>query len=139
MVGANEANRPLIGPALNRPIREGDWVHLGVAPQRDGLTACIRRSVVAVDHPSRVTEEQKFWFELVEEGYRVGEDAYRKPRRNACRHVFKSRHSSITSQGAPMKSRLVLARRSTCLAKAVHGRLQFRLHRMPGIFWRHNA
>jgi len=78
MVGANEANRTLIGPALNRPIREGDWVHLGVAPQRDGLTACIRRSVVAVDHPSHVTEEQKFWFDLVEEGYRVGEGAYRK-------------------------------------------------------------
>jgi len=32
MVGANEANRTLIGLALNRPIREGDWVHLGVAP-----------------------------------------------------------------------------------------------------------
>ncbi|MGO9776357.1 MAG: M24 family metallopeptidase [Terracidiphilus sp.] len=78
MVGANEANRTLIGPALNRPIREGDWVHLGVAPQRDGLTACIRRSVVAVDLPSRVTEDQYFWMDLVEEGYRVGEEAYRK-------------------------------------------------------------
>src|ERR1035441_3032614 len=78
MVGANEANRTLIGPALNRPIREGDWVHLGVAPQRDGLTACIRRSVVAVDKPSSVTEEQEFWMGLVEEGYRVGEAAYRK-------------------------------------------------------------
>lgn len=78
MVGANEANRTLIGPALNRPIREGDWVHLGVAPQRDGLTACVRRSVVAVGDPSRVTEEQRFWMDLVEQGYRVGEDAYRK-------------------------------------------------------------
>ena len=78
IVGANEANRTLIGPALNRPIREGDWMHLGVAPQRDGLTACIRRSVIAVDHPSRVTQDQQFWFDLGEEGYRVGEDAYRK-------------------------------------------------------------
>ncbi len=78
MVGANEANRTLIGPALNRPIREGDWVHLGVAPQRDGLTACIRRSVVAVDNPSRMTEDQRFWMDLVEKGYRVGEEAYRK-------------------------------------------------------------
>jgi len=77
MVGANEANRTLIGPALNRPIREGDWVHLGVAPQRDGLTACVRRSVIAVDHPSHVTEEQKFWMGLVEDGYRVGEETYR--------------------------------------------------------------
>ena len=78
MVGANEANRTLIGPALNRPIREGDWVHLGVAPQRDGLTACVRRSVVAVDNPSRATEEQRFWMDLVEQGYRVGDEAYRK-------------------------------------------------------------
>ena len=78
MVGANEANRTLIGPALNRPIHEGDWVHLGVAPQRDGLTACVRRSVIAVENPSRLSEDQKFWMDLVEEGYRVGEDAYRK-------------------------------------------------------------
>jgi Xaa-Pro aminopeptidase len=78
MVGANEANRTLIGPALNRPIHEGDWVHLGVAPQRDGLTACVRRSVVAVRHPSCMTENQRFWMDLVEQGYRVGEQAYRK-------------------------------------------------------------
>jgi Xaa-Pro aminopeptidase len=78
MVGANEANRTLIGPALNRPIGEGDWVHLGVAPQRDGLTSCIRRSVIAVDHPSLVTEDQRFWIDLVEQGYHVGEAWYRK-------------------------------------------------------------
>lgn len=40
MVGANEANRTLIGKALNREIRRGDWVHLGVAPKRDGLNSC---------------------------------------------------------------------------------------------------
>jgi hypothetical protein len=78
MVGANDANRTLIGPALNRRIGEGDWVHLGVAPKRDGLTACVRRSVVAVDQPSKVTADQRFWFDLVEEGYRVGEQWYRK-------------------------------------------------------------
>ncbi len=89
MVGANEANRTLIGPPLNRPIREGDWVHLGVAPQRDGLTACVRRSVVAAESPSRVTAEQKFWVDLVEEGYRLGEEAYRKV--SARLHACKSR------------------------------------------------
>jgi hypothetical protein len=78
MVGGNTANRTLIGPALNRQIREGDWVHLGVAPKRDGLTACIRRSVIAVDSPARVTPEQKYWFDLVEEGYNVGEHWYRE-------------------------------------------------------------
>lgn len=78
MVGANTANRTLIGPALNRPIGEGDWVHLGVAPKRDGLTACIRRSVIAVDDPSKVPPDQRYWFELVEGGYHVGEAWYRK-------------------------------------------------------------
>jgi len=77
MVGANTANRTLIGPALNRPIREGDWVHVGVAPKRDGLTSCIRRSVIAVDSPAKVTAEQKCWFDLVEQGYNVGERWYR--------------------------------------------------------------
>jgi len=78
MVGANTANRTLIGPALNRRINEGDWVHLGVAPKRDGLTACVRRSVIAVGSPKQVTAEQNYWFELVEEGYRVGEQSYRE-------------------------------------------------------------
>ncbi|MGE5646608.1 MAG: M24 family metallopeptidase [Acidobacteriota bacterium] len=78
MVGANEANRTLIGPALNRPIREGDWVHLGVAPKRDGLTACVRRSVIAVEDPRRVTAKQQYWFDLVEGAYETGEEWYRK-------------------------------------------------------------
>lgn len=78
MVGANTANRTLIGPALNRVIHEGDWVHLGVAPKRDGLTSCLRRSVIAVDSPNKVTAEQQYWFDLVEEGYKVGEHWYRE-------------------------------------------------------------
>jgi Xaa-Pro aminopeptidase len=78
MVGANTANRTLIGPALNRRINEGDWVHLGVAPKRDGLTACIRRSIIAVDSPEKITPDQRFWLDLVEEGYRVGERSYRE-------------------------------------------------------------
>jgi Xaa-Pro aminopeptidase len=78
MVGANTANRTLIGPALNRRIHEGDWVHLGVAPKRDGLTACLRRSVIAVESPQKVTADQQYWFDLVEKGYRVGEHWYRE-------------------------------------------------------------
>jgi len=78
MVGANDANRTLIGPALNRPIREGDWVHLGVAPKRDGLNSCVRRSVIAVDTPDKVTAEQRFWFDLVEKAYDTGDHWYRK-------------------------------------------------------------
>jgi len=78
MVGANEANRTLIGKALNREIRRGDWVHLGVAPKRDGLNSCVRRSVIAVEDPAGVTPAQRYWFELVEEAYQVGLDAYRR-------------------------------------------------------------
>jgi Xaa-Pro aminopeptidase len=78
MVTASEANRTLIGKALNRRIQPGDYVHLGVAPKRDGLNACVRRSVVAVEDPSDVTPEQRYWFDFVEEAYRVGEEAYRR-------------------------------------------------------------
>lgn len=76
MVGANEANRTLIGKALNREIGRGDWVHLGVAPKRDGLNSCCRRSVIAVERPAEVTAEQRFWLDLVLEAYQVGLDAY---------------------------------------------------------------
>src|SRR5204862_7102864 len=78
MVGANEANRTLIGKALNRPIGRGDWVHLGVAPKRGGLNSCCRRSVVAVERPADVTADQEYWLQLVEEAYEVGLDAYRR-------------------------------------------------------------
>jgi Xaa-Pro aminopeptidase len=78
IVNANEANRSLIGKALNRPIREGDVVHIGVAPKRDGLTACERVSVVCVNNPSKIDADQKFWFDFVEEAYRVGFDNYVK-------------------------------------------------------------
>lgn len=78
MVTAGEANRTLIGKALNRPIQAGEYIHLGVAPKRDGLNACVRRSVVAVETPSRITASQKYWFDFLEEAYRVGDAAYRK-------------------------------------------------------------
>jgi len=76
MVTANEANRTLIGKSLNRTIQQGDYVHLGVAPKRDGLTACERATVICVNHPSKVTPEQKFWIDFVEGAYRTGYKAY---------------------------------------------------------------
>jgi Xaa-Pro aminopeptidase len=77
MVTAGEANRTLIGKALNRVIAEGEIVHLGVAPKRDGLTSCERLSVVCTHDPSSIAEEQRYWFGFVEEAYQVGLDAYR--------------------------------------------------------------
>jgi Xaa-Pro aminopeptidase len=78
MVTAGEANRTLIGKALNHEIRPGEYVHLGVAPKRDGLNACVRRSVVAVEDPSDVAPGQRYWLDFVEKAYRVGEKAYRR-------------------------------------------------------------
>jgi Xaa-Pro aminopeptidase len=83
MVTTGEANRTLIGKALNRPIGEGEVVHLGVAPKRDGLNACERLSVVCTRRPSGVSPEQRYWFDFVEEAYRVGLEAYRKVAREA--------------------------------------------------------
>jgi peptidase M24-like protein len=76
MVTAGEANRTLIGKALNRPILEGEYLHLGVAPKRDGLNACVRRSMIAVNDSSQVTASQQYWFDFIEQAYRVGEEAY---------------------------------------------------------------
>jgi Xaa-Pro aminopeptidase len=78
LVTSGVANRTLIGKALNREIHRGDYVHLGVAPKRDGLTACVRRSVIAVEDPADVTPSQKYWFDFIEEAYRVGDAAYRR-------------------------------------------------------------
>lgn len=78
MVTSNEANRTLIGKALNRKISEGDIVHIGVAPKRDGLTACERVSVVCVKDETAIPAEQRYWFDFVEEAFQVGYEAYRK-------------------------------------------------------------
>ncbi len=78
LVNTGVANRTLVGKALNRPIRRGDWVHLGVGPKRDGLNACVRRSVVAVEDPAMLTESQRYWLDFIERAYVVGEEAYRR-------------------------------------------------------------
>ncbi len=82
MVCAGESNRTIVGRAMNHRIAEGDYVMLGVGPRRDGLTACERVSVVCVDRPEKRTESQKYWFDFVEEAYRVGLDAYRNVAEN---------------------------------------------------------
>ena len=140
MVGANTANRTLIGPALNRQIREGDWVHLGVAPKRDGLTACIRRSVIAIDSTS--------------ESYAGAEILVRSGRgriqsRRAL--VSSSRGQALARAPAGAISRglfcRTLARDLTPYwsrdqpraTEALYRHAQLRLYRMPGILRRHHA
>ncbi len=72
MVTSNEANRSLIGKALNRVIMPGDWVHIGAGTKQDGLNACVRRSVIATDENTKVTPEQQYWFDMVEGAYEAG-------------------------------------------------------------------
>lgn len=76
IVGTGDANRTLIGQALNRRIKKGDWVHLGAAPKRDGLTSCIRRSVIAGITEAEFTKEQRYWFDFIEQAYNIGYQAY---------------------------------------------------------------
>ena len=105
MVGANTANRTLIGKSLNRVINEGDYVHVGVSPKRDGLTACLRRSLVAVEKPAMLTEDQNYWFEFVEDAYEVGlewlkkvaaEDLPARLQEQALVDFFKSRQAEVS-------------------------------------------
>ncbi len=76
MVTSGEANRTLIGKAMNLPIKEGDYVHLGVGPTVDGLTACERCTVIATLDPSTITEDQHYWINFVEGAYRTGLEGY---------------------------------------------------------------
>ncbi len=76
MVTSGEDNRSLVGKALNHVIQEGEFVHLGVGPAMDGLTACCRCSVVATGPNGQLTEPQKYWLDFVDDAYRVGLEAF---------------------------------------------------------------
>jgi Xaa-Pro aminopeptidase len=107
ILGANEANRTLIGLALNRPINKGDWVHLGVSPKRDGLASCVRRSIIAGVTEAEWTEAQRYWFEFIEAAYKAGFDAYvdvaknKKPAKlqeRALVDFFKARSKEVSAR-----------------------------------------
>ena len=76
MVTSGEDNRSIVGKALNRPIMEGDFVHLGAGPMVDGLTACERCSVVCTKSGGKLTDTQEYWLSFVEDAYRVGLEAF---------------------------------------------------------------
>jgi hypothetical protein len=79
IVGSDSACVTMIGPALNRPIQEGAPLHLGASYKRDGLTACVRRSVFS---SGGIPPCQAYFRDLVEGAFRVGFDAYVKVVRN---------------------------------------------------------
>ncbi len=72
MVTSGEDNRSLVGKALNHEIKAGEFVHLGVGPAMDGLTACERCTVVCTEAGGKLTEPQEYWLSFVEDAYRVG-------------------------------------------------------------------
>jgi len=74
MVGSDTACATMIGPALNRPIAEGEFMHLGTSYKRDGLTACCRRSIFSGKSGS--TSYREYFRKLVEEGFVTGIKAY---------------------------------------------------------------
>ena len=76
MVTSGEDNRSIVGKALNHVIGEGEFVHLGVGPCMDGLTACERCSVVCTGADGKLTEPQKYWLDFVDDAYRVGLEAF---------------------------------------------------------------
>ena len=76
MVTSGEDNRSLVGKALNHVIQEGEFVHVGVGPALDGLTACHRCSVVCTGPGGQLTEPQKYWLDFVDNAFQVGLDAY---------------------------------------------------------------
>ena len=74
MVGSDMACVTMIGPALNRQIIEGEYMHLGTSYKRDGLTACCRRSIFSSD--TNITPYREYFRKIVEDGFRVGFKAY---------------------------------------------------------------
>jgi Xaa-Pro aminopeptidase len=74
MVGSDTACITMIGPALNRKILEGEFMHMGTSYKRDGLTACCRRSIFS--NYAGITPYREYFRKIVEDGFRVGFDAY---------------------------------------------------------------
>ena len=74
MVGSDSACITMIGPALNRPILEDEFIHLGTSFKRDGLTACCRRSLFT--SMNGITPYRDYFRKLVEEAFIAGFNAY---------------------------------------------------------------
>ena len=76
MVNTGQANRSLIGKALNNVIQPGDMVHLGVSARRDGLCGCTRRSAVALEPGQSMPAGHRYWLDFVVDAYRAGHEQF---------------------------------------------------------------
>lgn len=66
MVTSGKNNRTVVGRASTRVIREGDIVHIGVSPKRDGLNGAQRVSVQCVRSPGETSPSYRLWMEFLE-------------------------------------------------------------------------
>ena len=69
-------NKTMVGKAGNRIIREGDIVHVGVAPQRDGVSGAQRASVMCVRRPEDVRPDYKMWMDFLEDAFKHAISVY---------------------------------------------------------------
>ncbi len=78
MVTSGINNRTIVARASNRIIREGDIVHIGVSPKRDGLCGAQRASVMCVKSPDLVTEDYKIWMGFLEAAFRYSVESFQQ-------------------------------------------------------------
>ena len=69
MVTSGKNNRTIVAAASNRVIQEGDVVHIGVSPKRDGLCGAQRATVMCVKNPSQITKSYRTWMEFLQGAY----------------------------------------------------------------------
>jgi len=76
IVNTGSSNRSLIGKALNKIIQVGDMVQIGVSPRRDGLSSCIRRSVVMLEPGQTMPDHQRYWLDMIKDVYQVAREQF---------------------------------------------------------------
>lgn len=78
LLTSGENNKTMVGKAGNRIIREGDIVHIGVSPQRDGVSGAERASVMCVRDPEQVTSSYRMWMDFLEGAFWRSVDAFKE-------------------------------------------------------------
>jgi len=77
MVTTGRNNRTIVARASNAVIQEGDVVHIGVSPKRDGLCAAERASVVCVKDPAQIPEKHRIWMEFLKGAFEYSVELFR--------------------------------------------------------------
>ena len=78
MVTSGGNNRTIVARASNRVIQEGDVVHIGVSPKRDGLCGAQRASVLCVKDPSQVGGNYKIWMDFLEGAFQYSVEEFQR-------------------------------------------------------------